>query len=75
MTKQKDLMRQKGYLAADEAAERIGCSTTTIYKLLDEGRLQGVSVGNGPRARRYVASTSLIDYVGLDAAKAMGLIQ
>ena len=71
---QKELMRAKGYIPVSEAAKRVGLSVWRIYELLNEERLKGMTVGGGPHARRYVESKSLIDYMGPEASKALGLV-
>lgn len=73
MTKQADLMRMKGYITVAEAARRTGLSVYRIYELLDDGKLQGMNLGQPPRPRRYVSAASLVEYIGPEGAKALGL--
>lgn len=39
-------MDERAYLTVEEVAERFGVNVTTIYRLLQQGRLPGFKVGN-----------------------------
>lgn len=76
MSNQKEMMRQKGYIPAVEAAARAGLSLGRVYELLNEGKLKGMNVPpDSVKPRRYVLASSLVDYLGPDAAKALGLVK
>jgi len=66
---QVQLMAKRGYIPAMDAARRIGRHVTTIYELLKNDKLGGLKVGGS----WYVQFGSLIDYLGPDAARALGL--
>ncbi len=51
-------MSEEQVITAKEAAARLGCSLSMLYKLLRRGRLRGFAVG---RVKRIYAS-SLDDY-------------
>jgi len=51
--------RQPLLLDAERAADMLGCSRSTIYKLLTSGDLRGIKVG---RSRRFTI-TELAAYV------------
>jgi excisionase family DNA binding protein len=40
-----EIMRRDGYLTMAEAADRVGCSPTTIYRLVRDGHVKGLRVG------------------------------
>jgi excisionase family DNA binding protein len=71
---QAEMMRAQGYVTVKEAAARLGRSVPYVYDLLDNGKVHGVSSGAGKHARRYVQWSSLVDYVGPEAARLLGLV-
>jgi excisionase family DNA binding protein len=58
--KQKELAAQSGYLTTGDAARRAGVNVTTIYRLIERGKVQAVVLGN----QRFVVAKSLAQYYG-----------
>lgn len=58
--KQVAMMRARGYLPVREVAVWAGLSLPSIYRLLDEGKLAGTSVGRA----RYVSIASVKELFG-----------
>lgn len=65
---QRHLMEEKGFLLASEVARRIGKQPSTIYRWIDDGKIQAVRVQN---RFWYVEKGSLITYLGPEAAGAI----
>jgi excisionase family DNA binding protein len=59
--KQVEMMRTRGYVTAQEAADKLGHSPRHVARLVEEGRLNGTKVG----ARHYVALASVRAYLGI----------
>jgi len=59
-TKQADMMRERGWILASEAADMIGYHPTSIYKLIRKEKLESTKVGG----TIYVATESLRDFLG-----------
>ena len=75
---QEDIMRQdaqiakmaeQGYIPASEAAEALGVSVFTLYRWAGTNKVTGVKVG----IHWFFERKSLLDYVGPQAAKLLGL--
>lgn len=58
-----------GWVPLRWAALKMGCSLSSVYRLVDAGKLEAqVSAG-----KKYVSIQSCTKYLGPDAAKALGL--
>lgn len=62
-------LERKGYVTVKEAAERCQQAQSTVYRWLDTGAVEGLQVGRS----RYVKLASLVEFIGKDAAKLLGL--
>lgn len=67
-----DLMRKRGYVSTEEAAQRIGRTPQYIRNCIHDGVLKSVRFGRGPHAPIFVKWSSLVDHVGPDAAQILG---
>lgn len=69
-TKQADMMRDKGWLLASEAADLIGYHPTSIYKLLRKEKLESRKIGG----TIYVSTKSLREFLGEAADQFLGSV-
>ena len=69
MASQAEMMRNRGYITAQEVFKRTGIPVAQVYKLLKDGRLTGIDIAS----RHYVLYTSLVEYIGVEAARVIGL--
>lgn len=68
----KGALRDKGYLPAVEAAEKLGFTPQTLYDWMDAGKIHGVRLGKG----RWVEWKSVVSYFRTEdpeAAKLAGI--
>lgn len=70
-SRQAEMMRARGFMAAAEVARRIGRTTQSVYALIESGQVQGVRVGRS----WYADVKSLAAYLGPDAARMFGFQQ
>lgn len=68
-SKQAAMMRARGYITPREAAERLGISTGTIYRWVDEGHVAEQRLAGA----RYVEVGSLTKHVGPAAMTMLGV--
>lgn len=54
-SRQIDVMRARGLIAAADAARLLSMHVTSVYRWMDEGEVEGKKVGK----RRYITATSL----------------
>lgn len=69
-SKQAEFLRTKGYVRAIRAAQLVRVSPSAVYRMLDQGTLEGTKVGG----RWYITLKSLIEYCGA-AAEEFGLLK
>lgn len=69
----KDKMRKKGYATADEVAHLIGRSVPTVHQLGHTEKIKCVRIGDGPRALAFYEWSSVLEYLGPEAAKLLDL--
>lgn len=70
-----ELMRRRGYVTPKAAAAHIGRDVHTIRTAIEEGKLRVIRMGDGPKARQFVEWRSLLEWIGPEAATALGLVQ
>lgn len=63
-------MRTKGFMPAMEVSNKLGNDISTVYRWVDDGKVEGMQVGT----RRYVKVISLVNHLGLDTARIFGII-
>lgn len=68
--KQAEIMAARGYIPATEVSRKLGNDIATVYRWLDDGKIEGLSVGG----RRYAKLTSLIQHIGPEAARIFGFV-
>jgi len=66
---QTEIMASKGYMLAAKAAKRIGYAPSSMYKLIGAGQVRELRIGRF----RYVLISSLVSYLGEEAAAILGL--
>jgi predicted DNA-binding transcriptional regulator AlpA len=66
---ERDMMLARGFLPVKEVAERMGKSSTTIYRWIEDERVIGETI---PPRNRYVQIESLAEFLGHDVAKGFG---
>jgi excisionase family DNA binding protein len=59
------------YLTPKEVAERLGKSRFTVYNWINEGKIDATKIGGSWR----VPLSSVIKYLGKEAAEQVGLVQ
>ncbi len=69
MDKQTEMMEANGWIPASQAADAVGVNVTTIYRWIEEGKVEGTKPSN----RWYVKVASLAAKVGQATAEAAGL--
>lgn len=62
MQAQADMMQKKGFLTAAAAAEKVGNTVYTIYRWVEDGKIQGMKVGK----HWYVNLESLVRFMDRD---------
>lgn len=62
-------MRTKGYLLVAEAARKIGVAPSTIYRWIEERKVDGFREGY----RRYVRWVSILEHLGPVSLQVRGL--
>jgi len=65
-----DKMKAQGYLTIKDVADTLGVHVTTIYRLIDMGRVEGVRIGRA----RYVKRESVLSYYSGIDEKAAALL-
>lgn len=50
------------FISVHQASRILGCSDRTISRMVDDGRLKGIRVGN----RRRVRLDSFLEYIGFE---------
>ncbi len=66
LTNKVELLREKGWVPATEAADLLGCHPTSIYKYIKLGKVVSTKVGGS----HFVTIASIREFLG-DAAEAM----
>lgn len=69
-TKQEVAMLAKGYASVRIVADKIQVHFSTVYRLIQAEKLRGIQVGS----KHYVEIKSLLEHVGPEAAKLLGLV-
>jgi len=69
--KQSEAMATQGYMTAMEAAEKAGVNIATVYRWVEAEKIDGLKAGK----HWYVKVQSLIDHLGPELAKALGLVK
>lgn len=70
MSRQEQVMMQKGYLSASAIARKVGLSPASVAGWIARGQVQHVRIGR----RKYVLIKSVVSYLGADAAKLLGVV-
>lgn len=65
------MMRAKGYITAAHAAELVGKTLGTVYNWIAAEKIEGLTVARA----RYVRLSSLVQHIGPEGAKALGLAE
>ena len=71
MPTQAEMLKTQGWVTVSDAAKRIGRHVTTVYRLIETKQVQELRVGQS----RYVRWVSLVQFLGPNAAKALGLVK
>ncbi len=71
LANERKAMFARGLLSATEAAAKVGVAITTIYRWMDDGKIQGEVVNEW---RRYVVIDSLVEHLGPTMAAECGLV-
>lgn len=66
---QPDALANRGYLLAADVAAKTRMHIGSVYRWCALGEVESVKLGNV----RWIKITSLIDKLGVDAAKALGI--
>lgn len=66
--KQVAMMEGKGYMALGDVAARLGVTVYTIYRWVKARKIIGFKAAN----RWYCLKQSIVDYLGPEAADALG---
>lgn len=69
MTGIDEAMLSRGWITFRNAADKMLVSVSSIYRLVDDGKLEWQKAAG----KKYVSIQSCLDYLGPDAAKALGL--
>lgn len=69
MSKIEEAMAKNGWVTLRTAADKMGVSLSTVYRLADDETLKVMEAAG----KRYVSVKSCLDYLGPEAARAMGL--
>ena len=67
--RQREMLALKGYITAAEAAKLAGMSIYSIYRWIESERVKSMTV----QKARYVLRKSLLDYLGPDLVRTLGL--
>jgi excisionase family DNA binding protein len=67
--KQAALMRTRGLYPIPEVADLIGMSSSTVYRWIDNGKVEGTTLGSA----RYVRIKSVREFMGRKHAAMLGL--
>lgn len=70
---QKQILVENGYITANDAARVLGISRPRMYQMLESKAIEGIEIGVGDHKRQYVRKQDLIDKLGPDAARVLGL--
>lgn len=69
--KQSEAMASRGYMTAMEAASKAGVNIATVYRWVEAKKVEGLKAGK----HWYVKVNSVVDHLGPELSKAMGLIK
>ena len=62
-------LREKGYIPAQQVIDKVGMHHATLYRWIQKKKIKGIKVG----LKHYVKLTSLIQFLGEEAAQEFGL--
>jgi hypothetical protein len=68
-TPQEKLLAAKGYVTASYVAEKLGRRLPSVYQMATAGKVESIRIGRA----WYIKLTSLIEFVGPEAARLLGL--
>jgi excisionase family DNA binding protein len=69
MSAQTDTLKDKGFVPAAEAARRTGVTVYTIYRWVNDKKIDGFQVAT----HWFVSLASLVKHLGPKAAEALGI--
>jgi transposase len=65
----KEILRRKGFIMVSEAAQRCSRSVWTIYRWLEDGKVEGARM----EGEQYVTYRSLYNFIGQEEARMLGM--
>lgn len=67
---QEEKMGTSGYVTVARCAEMMGVHFATVHRNLDDKKIHGCKVGG----RQYVLVESIVEYLGEEASRALGIL-
>lgn len=67
---QKELMQEKGFIAAADAARILGRHISSVHRMFQTGKVEGMRVG----IYLYIKKNSLVSYLTPQGAQELGLV-
>lgn len=70
LTKQEEAMLAKGFASVRIVAEKMQVHFSTVYRLIEQNKVRGIKAG----VKQYVEIKSVVEYLGPEAAKLLGML-